>query len=131
MDCFSDPILVNPTYNVEHPSHKGKYVNNDYQLWELRVPTDSFIEYDLIYFDTENGPDYILFGDGVKRKDDDADRWTNVTGKSRRVTKNFTSSYIIMIFTSDGVNTDYGFRIEFSSVERNQSSHTSKPINSY
>ena len=127
MGYFSDPILVNPTFNVEHPSNNDKYGNNEYRVWDLYVPTDFFIECDLIYSDTEHGSDYILFGDGAKRKDDDADRWTNITGKSRRVPKNFTSSYIIMIFTSDGDNTDFGFRIEFSSVERNQSSYTSKP----
>ena len=96
-------------------------------MWELYVSTDFFIESTIVYLDAQGGNDYIFFGDGVNKKCNDVDRWSNVTGEINRITANFTSSSVIIIFTSDGLIADDGFQIKFSAVERNRTLKSGKP----
>ena len=72
----------------------------------------------MITFDVQKQNDFVHIGHGVNRFSEDFDEWIHLTGSLKDIwnTRHITinTSFISVIFTSDGATLDTGFRIEFT-----------------
>ena len=121
---FSSPdlMLINTrSVFIESPQFPGNYPNNVYKFWSINAPIDYVIKVEFTQLQIERRADFIYVGDGVNEFSRTSHKWLHLTGHlrdiwdNRRLTSN--SSTIIIIFTSDGSGTNFGFRIECSAYK--------------
>ena len=100
------------------PNFPDTYPNNAYIFWKIRTSLEFSIHVNIITFDIQRNSDYVYIGDGVNQFSSHSAEWKTLSGTLRDVWSSvqFTSnsSFLLLIFTSDGEGTDIGFRIEFS-----------------
>ena len=113
-------ILNGKTLIMTSPNFPGAYPNNAFIFWKIRTAAEYSIRVNIITFDTQRDSDYVCIGDGVHHFNSHLEEWRILSGAFRDVwnSTEFTSnsSFILLIFTSDGEGTDLGFRIELSGV---------------
>ena len=85
-------------------------------MWRFIAPEGSGLNAKFGYIDTEFNEDFLYIGIGQQQFNTTPGHWITITGRKRDKNEYINSTSITMIFTSNGMKTDLGFRIEFSAV---------------
>ena len=115
-NLFSEPVLVNSSYALKFPPTSETYQDNSYKMWRFIVSAGTGLNVKIGYLDTEFNEDFLYIGTGLQKFNTTAGHWITMTGHKREKNKYFNSTSITMIFTSNGMKADFGFRIECSAV---------------
>ena len=83
-------------------------------MWQLYAPGGIGILVKFVYLDTEINEDFVHIGTELEAFN--INHWFNMSGHIRGVCKNFTSNSIAIIFTSNGAENSFGFKIECYAV---------------
>ena len=136
--CFAESINWDGRpYILASPNFPSLYSNNIFLTWNIKAPRFFLGRANIITFDLQQNSDFVYIGQGVDDFSDDFEEWTRLTGSLRDIWEEsefiFNSSFISVIFTSDGDTRYSGFRIEFSGVKIGeptteiQKVHTTQP----
>ena len=111
-------MLINSSYELIFPPTLDKYKDNSYTMWRFIAPEGTGLNVQIGYLETEFNEDFLYIGNGQHKFNTTPGHWITITGGKRNTNEYFNSTSITMIFTSNGMKTDYGFRIECSAVHR-------------
>ena len=97
---------------MQYPHLTKFYENNAYEIWDLIAPKGIGININIVYMDLESNADFVYFGNSLREFNSTSEHWIEMTGFHKATWKNFTSAHVVMIFTSNGINSNSGFIIE-------------------
>ena len=107
-------FLVKTSETLQYPKHANHYEHNSYEIWDLIAPEGIGMNLNIVYMDVESNADFVYIGNSLQAFNTTSEHWIMMTGSHRGTWKNFTSTSISIIFTSNGIisRSNLGFMID-------------------
>nr|XP_054752261.1 uncharacterized protein LOC129257858 [Lytechinus pictus] len=109
------------SYFIQSPSYPAEYPQNCYRFWKFQAVDGFVVSVIVHHFDLEFNRDHLYIGDGVRSFSNQMDSWHDLTGNLIKISdyRYFISlrSSVLIIFTTDFVTAESGFRIELRAME--------------
>ncbi|XP_033121805.1 uncharacterized protein LOC117120830 [Anneissia japonica] len=110
--CGEDLVIPNGgSVQVISANSPGLYNNNEYCLYKISSQRGTYVRFDLMKLDVEEGYDFLLFGSGPNPTDFSSQLFSFTGSIAAESSYHASSNELWVIFTSDATNSGDGYII--------------------